>query len=102
MLLLLRLPSCRVLFLELGEKEGEKYFLAFTAVEIAPPTREVIDEVVCRMFNIPACPGKPGGPFSPGSPGIPREPGGPGGPCEPGEPWRPLLPGGPARPLSPL
>lgn len=95
-------PCCRVLFSKLEKEEGAKYLLALTGVEIAPSRREVIHEVVCRMFNLPGCPGKPGGPLSPGSPGSPREPGGPGGPREPGEPLRPLIPGGPARPLSPL
>lgn len=102
MLLLLTLPCCKVLLSKLAREKGAKYFLALTEVEIAPFTRDVIDEVVCRMFNIPVCPGKPGGPLLPGSPGSPREPGGPGGPREPGEPLRPLIPGGPARPLSPI
>lgn len=102
MLLFLPVPCCRVLFSKLEREEGAKYCLALTAVGTAPSTGEVTDEVICRVFNIPVCPGKPGGPLLPGSPGSPREPGGPGGPCEPGGPLRPLTPGGPVRPLSPL
>lgn len=100
--MLLFLPRCRVLFSKLEREEGAKYFPVLTAVGAALSTGEVKDEVVCRVFNIPVCPGKPGGPLLPGSPGSPREPGGPGRPCEPGGPLRPLIPGGPARPLSPL
>lgn len=99
---LLTLPCCTVLFLKLEKEVAARYFLTLTAVKTAPSIRELIGEVVCRIFNLPVSPGKPMGPLLPGSPGGPREPGGPGRPCEPREPLRPLIPGGPARPLSPL
>lgn len=90
------------LTLKAGKGDDSKVLLTLTAVKRAPSTRELIGEVVCRIFNTPVSPGKPMSPLLPGSPGGPREPGGPGRPREPGEPLRPLIPGGPARPLSPI
>lgn len=102
MVLWLLTLACCSLALEAGKGGGYKYFPTLTAVKRAHSVREFIDEVVCRIFNIPVSPGKPISPLLPGSPGGPREPGGPGRPSEPREPLRPLIPGGPARPLSPL